>query len=93
MREENEELKKKISEFSAVENAKKKLELKVEHLEQKVGPLNSAFQQLTHAIQMDAVIHEKVSQKANELMATYDEKFRNYEDRYLLLLFVKTMAS
>lgn len=31
---------------------------------------------------MDAVIQEKVSQKANELTATYDEKIRNYEDRY-----------
>lgn len=34
---------------------------------------------------MDTMIHEKVSQKANELTATYDEKLRNYEDRYLLL--------
>jgi hypothetical protein len=31
---------------------------------------------------MDAMILEKVAQKANELTATYDEKFRNYEDRY-----------
>ena len=40
---------------------------------------------------MDAVIHEKVSQKANELTATYDEKFRNYEDRYVPLFLVKTV--
>lgn len=33
---------------------------------------------------MDTMIHDKVSQKANELTATYDEKFRNYEDRCLL---------
>lgn len=31
---------------------------------------------------MDSLIQEKVSQKANELTATYDEKLRNYEDRY-----------
>ena len=30
---------------------------------------------------MDTLIQEKVSQKANELTATYDEKFRNYEER------------
>ena len=30
---------------------------------------------------MDALIQERVSQKANELTATYDEKLRNYEDR------------
>jgi hypothetical protein len=30
---------------------------------------------------METLIQEKVSQKANELTATYDEKLRNYEDR------------
>jgi len=30
---------------------------------------------------MEILIQEKVSQKANELTATYDEKLRNYEDR------------
>jgi len=35
----------------------------------------------THIPQMDILIQEKVSQKANELTATYDEKLRNYEDR------------
>jgi len=32
---------------------------------------------------MESLIQEKVSQKANELTATYDEKLRNYEDRYV----------
>ena len=32
-------------------------------------------------LKMDTLIQEKVSQKANELTATYDEKFRNYEER------------
>jgi homeobox protein cut-like len=92
LRDENDELKKKISDFSVVENAKKKLQLKVEHLEQKVGLVKFAFKQLTALVQMDTMIHEKVSQKANELTATYDEKLRNYEDRYLPLFFVKTAS-
>lgn len=37
---------------------------------------------------MDAAVQEKVQQKANELTATYDEKLRNYEDRYALLFFI-----
>ncbi|PPQ89695.1 hypothetical protein CVT25_014096 [Psilocybe cyanescens] len=65
LREENAELKKRVNDFSSVENAKKKLEAKVEQLDQR----------------MDALIQEKVSQKANELTATYDEKIMNYEDR------------
>ena len=32
--------------------------------------------------QMDELIQEKVTQKENELNATYDEKMRNYEERY-----------
>ncbi|KAF8973105.1 CASP C terminal-domain-containing protein [Flammula alnicola] len=65
LRDENAELKKRVNDFATVENAKKKLEAKVEQLDQK----------------MDSLIQEKVSQKANELTATYDEKLRNYEDR------------
>lgn len=89
LREENEELKKRVSDLSAVDNAKKKLEVKVEHLEQK-----ASLRQCLRALdwlrpQMDTMIHEKVSQKANELTATYDEKLRNYEDRYLLLLSIE----
>jgi len=30
---------------------------------------------------MDEMIQDKVSQKENELNATYDEKLRNYEER------------
>jgi len=30
---------------------------------------------------MDDLILEKVSQKENELNATYDERMRNYEER------------
>lgn len=31
---------------------------------------------------MEDLIQEKVTQKENELNATYDEKMRNYEERY-----------
>jgi homeobox protein cut-like len=32
---------------------------------------------------MDEMILEKVAQKENELNATYDEKMRNYEERFV----------
>ena len=44
---------------------KKKAEARVQQLEEHI----------------EAVIAEKVSQKENELNATYDEKMRNYEER------------
>lgn len=37
------------------------------------------------------MIQEKVTQKENELNATYDEKMRNYEERYAGI--VGTLAS
>ena len=33
-------------------------------------------------IKMDDLIQERVTQKENELNAEYDEKMRNYEERY-----------
>lgn len=32
---------------------------------------------------MEDLIQEKVTQKENELNATYDERIRNYEERYV----------
>jgi hypothetical protein len=32
---------------------------------------------------MDAAIQERVVQKENELNATYDERMRNYEERFV----------
>ncbi|KAM5530766.1 hypothetical protein V8D89_015573 [Ganoderma adspersum] len=64
-REENAELRKRLNESSSLENAKRKADARVEQLEQK----------------MDDLIQEKVTQKENELNATYDEKMRNYEER------------
>ncbi|KAG5654395.1 hypothetical protein H0H81_003219 [Sphagnurus paluster] len=65
LRDENIELRKRVSDFSSLENAKKKSDTRVEQLEQK----------------MEEMIHDKVLQKENELNATYDEKLRNYEER------------
>ncbi|KAJ8522451.1 hypothetical protein ONZ45_g966 [Pleurotus djamor] len=65
LRDENAELRKQVSEFSTLDAAKKKAELVAEQLEQK----------------MEDMIQEKVSQKENELHATYDERIRNYEER------------
>ncbi|KAI0780119.1 CASP C terminal-domain-containing protein [Fomes fomentarius] len=64
-REENAELRKRLNEVSSLESAKKKADSRIEQLEQK----------------MDELIQEKVTQKENELNATYDEKMRNYEER------------
>lgn len=38
-------------------------------------------------MQMDEMILEKVAQKENELNATYDEKMRNYEERFVPSVF------
>ncbi|KZT52259.1 hypothetical protein CALCODRAFT_94114 [Calocera cornea HHB12733] len=65
LREENGELRKKVAEVNALEGAKKKADTRVEQLEEK----------------MEGMIQEKVTQKENELNATYDEKIRNYEER------------
>ena len=67
LKEENAALNQKVQELSSVDASKKKLETKVQQLESR----------------MEDMITEKVSQKENEMHATYDEKFRNYEDRYV----------
>jgi homeobox protein cut-like len=65
LREENASLNRKLSDLSGLETAKKKVEAKAAQLEER----------------MDEVVAERVSQRENELNATYDEKLRNYEDR------------
>lgn len=77
LRIENTDLRKRVSEISSVESAKKKAESKVEQLEQK----------------MEELIVEKVAQKENELNATYDERLRNYEERYVAVLNQKIFVS
>lgn len=51
--------------MSGLEAAKKKVESKMAQLEER----------------MDELVTDRVSQRENELNATYDEKLRNYEDR------------
>ncbi|KAH9935535.1 CASP C terminal-domain-containing protein [Fomitopsis serialis] len=65
MRDENVELRKRLNETASLEAAKRKADARIEQLEQK----------------MEEMIQEKVTQKENELNATYDEKMRNYEER------------
>ena len=36
--------------------------------------------------QLDTMVQERVAQKENELNAAYDEKMRNYEERYVATL-------
>lgn len=37
---------------------------------------------------MDEMINERVTQKENELHATYDEKIRNFEERFVTVAYV-----
>lgn len=64
-RDENAELRRRVNEAASLETAKRKADARIEQLEQK----------------MEEMIQEKVTQKENELNATYDEKMRNYEER------------
>lgn len=65
VREENVELRKRINDLTSLESAKRKLDVRVVQLEQK----------------MEDMVQEKVLQRENELKATYDERLRNYEER------------
>lgn len=91
MREENTELRKRLSESSSLEATNKKADARIEQLEQKVrvfrtisGVLRPLDTDTIIAIlKMEDIVQEKVTQKENELHATYDEKIRNYEERYV----------
>ncbi|EEB86839.1 hypothetical protein MPER_16057, partial [Moniliophthora perniciosa FA553] len=65
VRDENAGLQRRVSELSSADAARKKAEAKAEQLEQK----------------MEEMIQDKLTQKENELNATYDEKLMNYEER------------
>ncbi|KIL65945.1 hypothetical protein M378DRAFT_448054 [Amanita muscaria Koide BX008] len=65
VREENVELRKRINDLTSLESAKRKLDVRIVQLEQK----------------MEDMVQEKVLQRENELKATYDERLRNYEER------------
>lgn len=66
LREENVILARKVNELSGMEAARKKSDAKVQQMEE----------------HMEESISEKIIQRENELNATYDERMRNYEDRY-----------
>lgn len=86
LRDENIDLKKQVAEIAAVEERRKKAEQRAESLEEKVRHhLQLGGHMLTqqNVSQMDELIQERVSQKENELNATYDERMRNYEDRFV----------
>lgn len=65
LRDDNADLKRRVAELGTLEAGKKKAEARAEQLEEK----------------MEEMIKDKVTQKENELNATYDERLRNYEDR------------
>lgn len=69
LREENGNVYRKLSDMSGLDAAKKKAEAKAAQLEDR----------------MEELVTERVSQRENELNATYDEKLRNYEDRYVFV--------
>ena len=87
LRKENAELQKKLDGLASVESAKRKAETKVEQLEEKVcGMLRPMLLILILRAQLDTLVQERVAQKENELNAAYDEKMRNYEERYVATL-------
>lgn len=68
LRAENAELKRRVSEISTLESAKRRAEERAEGLEKR----------------MEESIREKVAKKESELNATYDERIMNYEERYAI---------
>ncbi|KAF8518766.1 CASP C terminal-domain-containing protein [Gautieria morchelliformis] len=65
LRDDNVDLRRRVGEVSSLEASKKKIQTRLDQVEEK----------------MEDLIREKVTQKENELNATYDEKMRNYEER------------
>lgn len=88
LREENAELKKRVADSSPLEAAKKKAEARAEQLEQKASNVAIYCGNVPTTLncdnlwQMEEMIQEKIVQKENELNATYDERLRNYQERY-----------
>lgn len=54
---------------------------RVEQLESKVLSISGVTSLTNTQSQMDDMINERVTQKENEMHATYDEKIRNFEER------------
>lgn len=85
-REESISLKRQLADAQSIEKERKKLSDKCDKLETKVGPF--ALSRLSKVLlsaknqKMEEMIADKVAQTEAELNATYDERLRNYEDRY-----------
>ena len=88
LREENEELKKQISDMGAVDDKRKRAESKAEQLEERVRLYCILVVHRAHNLKMDELIQERVTQKENELNAEYDERMRNYEERWDFCFFL-----
>jgi homeobox protein cut-like len=84
-------LKRQLSEAQGADKERKKLQDKVDKLENRVSistpsatvsvlPLDSYIRRC-HYTKMEETIQQKVVQKEAELNATYDERLHNYEDR------------
>ena len=84
LRQENADLRKRLNEASGLETAKKKAESKAEQLEQKVGEECHIYisYRLMPENKLEDVVQERIGLRENELNAIFDEKIRNYEQRY-----------
>jgi homeobox protein cut-like len=71
LRQENSDLQAKLDAMSGSDREKRKAEKRVEVLEDKLEDL----------------VKERVTAKENELKATYDERFMNYEERFVAPFF------
>ncbi|KAH7108574.1 CASP C terminal-domain-containing protein [Auriculariales sp. MPI-PUGE-AT-0066] len=65
LREDNADLKRRLTDVPSLETARKNAETRADQLEEK----------------MEEMLRERVAAKENELNAIYDERLRNYEDR------------
>lgn len=83
LREENADLKKRAEEGRGVEDRLKKAEKRADGLEKEVSTANGDRGKREADGQMEDMISERVLAKQNELNAEYDERLRNYDERYV----------
>lgn len=79
LRDDNADLRKRNGELT-------KAGFRVEQLESKVLFIYFSTSLANTRSQMDEMINERVTQKENEMHATYDEKIRNFEERLAMLI-------
>lgn len=76
----------KATEAEALEAEVARLRAENAELRQSSGALDASKRRVE---QLEARMDELVSQKESEINAAYDERMRNYEERYVTLLFVQ----